>query len=185
MILQTQFFSSVGFFGILGLCMHGLLALLSLYVLYQVSSCGETLADDCHGFPTLCSATFVVWYRELVRLAVRSQSWKSNLFFMLSWKRDEWFVEISPSFQDFFLSYSVIHHLRNWIPWNCEKVIEHHSKSFFSHFPILRSNTPLFPIYIIYFVYCFSMELLAEGDSMVQHEENLGILNKLVSYIYT
>lgn len=33
--------------------------------LEQVSSRKED--DDQHGFPTLCSTTFVVWYRVLVR----------------------------------------------------------------------------------------------------------------------
>lgn len=34
-------------------------------ILPKVSSCRTTAADDSHDFPTLCSATFVVWYREL------------------------------------------------------------------------------------------------------------------------
>ncbi|KAL8114818.1 hypothetical protein AgCh_021606 [Apium graveolens] len=34
-------------------------------ILPKVSSCKTTSKDDSHGFPTLCAATFIVWYREL------------------------------------------------------------------------------------------------------------------------
>lgn len=35
--------------------------------LYQASSCKSMEEEDYHGFPTLSSATFIVWYRVLVR----------------------------------------------------------------------------------------------------------------------
>ncbi|KAK9285230.1 hypothetical protein L1049_024418 [Liquidambar formosana] len=41
-----------------------LLEELACSILPQVP-CKTTVENDCHGFPTLCSATFVVWYRVL------------------------------------------------------------------------------------------------------------------------
>ncbi|KAK1374178.1 Fanconi anemia group D2 protein-like [Heracleum sosnowskyi] len=42
-----------------------LLIELAQSILPKVSSCKKTSKDDSHGFPTLCAATFIVWYREL------------------------------------------------------------------------------------------------------------------------
>ncbi|KAM7511790.1 hypothetical protein LguiB_010665 [Lonicera macranthoides] len=49
-------------------CTSDLLDEFACSILPKVSSCGETLADDCHGFPTLCSATFVVCYSSPKKL---------------------------------------------------------------------------------------------------------------------